>query len=97
MPKKPKIKVKKTAKRFERYKVFNYQSFLYISKLISFEQINKHYDNLLVSFLKIKNMQELIIKKYYWLMLLKNIKAYIKQGQIYLALKVDGYKPYIDF
>ena len=44
----------------------------------------------------IEKTRELIAKKYYWLMLQQDVKAYVKSCDICLALKAIYYKPYGD-
>ena len=77
-------------------KVFYYQGFLYISKVICLELINKYYNNLFTGHFGIKKIWKLIAKKYYWPILQKNIEAYIKSYNICLALKVVCHELYKD-
>lgn len=41
-----------------------------------------------------KKTWELIVRKYYWSILIANIDSYVKGYDIYLALKLEKYKPY---
>ena len=77
--------------------MFHYQDLPYILKLIYFKLINRYYNNFLASKFDIKKTKKLIVKKYYLLMLQKNIEAYIKGCNVYLALKAIYYKLYRDF
>ena len=91
------MRLEKLSEGWEDIKeVFHYQSFPYISKIIYSKLLNKHYNILFKSHFDIKKMQELINKKYYWLMLHRDIKAHIKGFVICLALKIVCYKPYKD-
>ncbi len=59
--------------------------------------MNCYYNNSLARYLKMKKPQELITEKYYKPLLHYNIKAYIKNYDIYLiAFKVVRYKLYED-
>ncbi len=76
--------------------VLYYQGHLYVPKVICSELINKYHNNLLVGHFSIKKTLELITKKYYWLTLKRDIKAYIKGCDICLASKAVGHKLYRD-
>ncbi len=76
--------------------MLHYEGLLYISKIIYFELISKYHNNLLVDYFRIKKTQELIAHKYYYPMLLQDIKAYIKSSDIYMTSKAIRYKPYSD-
>ena len=69
---------------------------MYLPKVICSMLINRYYNNLLVGHFGIKKMQKLIAKKYYRLILQKDVKAYIKGCNIYLASKTVYYKLYND-
>ena len=73
-----------------------YQDLLYILKVICSELISRHHNNLFIGYFGIKKMQKLIVRKYYWPILQKNIEIYIKSCNIYLASKAICYKPYGD-
>ena len=45
--------------------VLYYQGFVYVSKMIGFELISKHYNNLLIDHFAIEKTWELIARKYY--------------------------------
>ena len=55
-----------------------------------------HYNNPLVGYFGIEKMQELIARKYYLLILQKDVKVYIKSYNIYLASKAVQHKLYGD-
>ena len=74
--------------------VLHYQSLLYISKVICLELINRHHNNLFADHFGIEKMQKLIDKKYYWSILQKNFKNYIKDYNICLTSKAICHKPY---
>ena len=76
--------------------VLYFQGFPYVPKVICSELISRHHDNLLASHFGIEKMQELIARKYYWPMLQRDVEAYVKGYDVYLAIKVVCHKPYID-
>lgn len=76
--------------------MLNYQGFLYVSKVIRLELISKHHDEALAGHFGIEKTGKLIAKKYYWLTLQKDVKAYVKGCNICLAPKAVRYKPYDD-
>ena len=65
-------------------------------EIIWIKLINRHYNNLLAGYFDIKKIQKLITQKYYWSMFYHDIKDYIKEYNIYLALKVVQHKSYKD-
>ena len=71
--------------------MFHYPDLL---KVICSELISRHHKNLLTSYFGIMKTQKLIAKKYYWPMLQKDFKAYIKGCNICLASKAVCHKPY---
>ena len=74
-----------------------YQGILYVPKVIYSKLINKYNNDLFVSHFGIKNTQELIVRKYNELMLLKNVKANVKGYNVCLASNIVCHKPYKDF
>ncbi len=76
--------------------VLYYQGFSYILKVIYLELISRYYDNPHVGHFSIEKIQELIARKYYWLMLQRDIEAYIKGYDVCLTLKTICHKPYGD-
>ncbi len=78
-------------------KVLYYQGLLYFPKVIRSELISRHYNDLLVGHFGIKITQKLIARKYYWLMLQRDIEAYVKDYNVYLASKTVCYKSYGNF
>ncbi len=71
----------------------HYQYLPYVPKTIGSELIKRYYNDFLVGYFGIEKMQELIARKYYLLMLQKNIEAYVKGCNIYFPSKVVCYKP----
>lgn len=63
-------------------------------QIIKKELISGFYDDTLAGHIGIINIQELIARNYYWPMLKANIKFYIKEYDIYLAIKLVKYKFY---
>ena len=47
-------------------KIFYYQGFLYMPKVICFKLISRYYNDFLVGYFGIKKIQELIAKNYNW-------------------------------
>ena len=76
--------------------VLHYQGLLYIPKVIYSKLKNKYHNNLLVGQFGIEKTPELIARKYYWLTLEKDVKAYIKSYDIYLGSKTVCHKLYKD-
>ncbi len=72
--------------------VLHYESFSYVPKVIHSELISKHHNNLLAGHFDIKKTQELIVKKYYWPTLQKDVKAYVK-GRLQRLLDFKGSLP----
>ena len=65
-------------------------------KIIWTEPISRHHDNLLAEHFSINKTREFIGQKYYWPSLRKNVEAYVKGYDVYLALKTVKHKPYGD-
>ncbi len=76
--------------------MFYYQGLLYILKVICSELINRHHNNLFAGHFGIKKTRKLIARKYYWLTLRQDIKAYVKSYNVCLASKAVCHKPYRD-
>ncbi len=76
--------------------VLNYQDLPYVLKVIYSELISRHYNNPLAGYFGREKTQELIAKKYYWPMLQRDVKAYVKDYDVYLALKIVYHKSYKD-
>ncbi len=90
-----KLRSKKLSESWEDIEeVLYYQNLLYVLRVICFELISRYHNNLLANHIGIKKRQELIAGKYYRLTLQKNIKVYVKEYNIYLALKVVCHKSY---
>ena len=58
------------------------------------ELISQYHDNLLAGHFGINKTRELIVRKYYWPTLRRDIKAYVKGCDICLAFKAVRHKPY---
>lgn len=65
-------------------------------EIIRHEIINKHYNNLLTSYFRIKKIRKLVAKKYFEPTLRKDMKGYIKGCDMCLAFKIVKHKPYKD-
>lgn len=65
-------------------------------KIIRIKIISWYHDNLQIGHFRINNTLELINEKYYWKTLWQDIKAYIKDCNVCLALKTVKYKSYND-
>ena len=93
-----KLRLKELPKVWEDVKkMLYYQGFPYVSKVIYSKLINRYHNNHFVDDFSIKKTQELIAKKYYKLILWKDIKVYIKGYDVCLASKKVCHKPYKDF
>ena len=60
------------------------------------ELLSHHHNNLLASYFGTKKSCELLPQKYYWPTLCHNVKAYVKDCDVCLALKAVHHKPYSD-
>lgn len=69
---------------------------MYISENINIKLISRYYDDILAVDLRINKTSELIFQKYYWPSIKANIKAYQKEYNIWLALKIVKHKLYED-
>lgn len=58
--------------------------------------MSRDYNHLPRNHLKIEKIRELIVRKYFWLILTKDIEAYIKECDIYFGFKIVKPKPYKD-
>ncbi len=76
--------------------VLHYQGLLYIPKVIRLELISMYHDDPLAGHFGIEKTRELIARKYYWPMLRQNVKAYVKDCNVYLTSKAVCHKPYRD-
>lgn len=73
-----------------------YQKLSFILEIIEPMFISRHHNNFLSVYLDINKMKEFIRQKYYWPSLRKDVEAYLKDCNVYLALKTIKYKPYSD-
>ncbi len=76
--------------------MFYYQDLSYIAKLICSVLINRPHDNPWADHFGIEKTQELIVRKYYWQTLQREVEAYLDRYNIYVALKAVCHKPYRD-
>ncbi len=76
--------------------MLHYQSFPYIPKVIRSELISRHHDDSLTGHFGIERTQELIVRKYYWLILRQDVKAYVKGCDVCLASKAVRHKLFRD-
>ncbi len=76
--------------------MLHYQGLPYVPKVIRSELISRHYDDPLAGHFGIEKTRELIARKYYWPTLRRDVEAYIKGCDVYLALKIVRNKPYGD-
>ena len=77
--------------------IHQHQSHLNISEIVCPKLISCHFDNLLVGYFEIKKAKELVTKKYFWFTLKRDVKTYIKDGDVYLTSKVIQYKLYLAY
>ncbi len=77
-------------------KVLHYQGLLYLPKVIRSELISRHHENPLAGHFGIKKTWESIARKYYLLMLQKDVETYVKGCNVCLASKTVCHKPYGD-
>ncbi len=76
--------------------ILHYQGLPYVPKVICSELISRYYDNPLVGHFGIEKIWELIVRKYYWPTLRRDIEAYVKGYNVCLVSKTVCYKPYGD-
>ena len=50
----------------------------------------------LQNIVEFNNKQELVAKKYYWLILCRNVETYVRGYDVCLSFKTIHYKPYKD-
>ena len=77
-------------------RVLHYQELPFVPKIIWTELISWHHNNPLAKHFGFDKTKELIDRKYYWLSLRKDVEAYVKGCDVYLALKAVGHKLYRD-
>ncbi len=76
--------------------VFHYQGLPYVPNVIRSELISRHHDDLLAGHFGIEKTRKLIARKSYWPTLRRDVEAYIKGCDVFLASKAVCYKPYGD-
>ena len=75
-------------------RVLYYQELLFVSEIIQIKLIGYYQDDFLVGYFGIKKTRKFISRKYYWSSLRKDVKAYIKECDVCLALKTINQKSY---
>ncbi len=76
--------------------VLHYQGLPYVPKVIRSELISRHHDDPLAGHFSIEKTRERIARKYYWPMLRRDVKAYVKGCDVCLTSKAVRHKPYGD-
>ncbi len=76
--------------------VFHYQGLPYIPKVIHSELISRHHNDPLAGYFDIEKTRELIARKYYWLMLQRDVETYVIGCNVGLPSKAVRHKPYGD-
>ena len=76
--------------------VLYYQGLLFVPKAIQIELISRHHNNSLAGQFGIEKICKLLARKYFWLSLWHNIKAYVKGCDVCLASKAVRHKLYND-
>lgn len=66
-------------------------------EIIQTKLISQNYHNLLACYFDINKTRKFINQKHYWLSFKKNAEVYVKDHNVYLALKTVKHKPYDDF
>ena len=90
------LKQQKTDGYKEIDEILYHQDLPFIPKAIQTELISRHHTNFFVGYFGITKTCELLVQKYYWLILRHNVKAFIKGCNVCLALKIVRYNPYGD-
>lgn len=75
-------------------RVLHYKELPFVLKFILTLLISRHRDNFLADYFGINKIRKLISRKYYWPTLMRNIKAYVKDYNIYLSSKTIRHKPF---
>ena len=76
--------------------MLHHQGLPFVLEAIQMELINWHHDGPLTGNFGIKKIYRLLARKYYWPTLRHDVKAYVKDCDIYLAFKTIQHKPYSD-
>ena len=77
-------------------RVLQYRELPYVPKIIRFEMISHHYNNLLVRHYGINKTRELVGQKYYWPSLRRDVKSYVRGCDVCLASKAVKHNFYDD-
>ena len=76
--------------------VLHYQSLPYVSEIIRTELISRYHDYPPAGHFRIKKTQKLVVRKYYWPMLRRDVEDYMRGCNVCLASKAVRHKPYGD-
>ena len=76
--------------------VLQFQGLSYVPETIRSEVISYHHNDPIAGHFDIDKTEELVGWKYYWLSLKKDVEAYVRGCNVYLALKTVRHKPYGD-
>ena len=76
--------------------VLHYQGLTYVSEIIRTELISRDHDNRLADHFGIKKIQELVVRKYYWPILRRDVKDYVRGYDVCIASKTVRHKLYRD-
>ncbi len=76
--------------------VLHYQGLPYVPKVIRSELISRHNDDPLAGHFGIEKTRKLIVRKYYWPTLRRDIYTYVKGCDVCLTSKAVRHKPYGD-
>lgn len=63
-------------------------------KFIHLELMGRYYNNTVASYFRIERTQKLIIRKYYWPTLQRNVELCVKDCNVCLASKTVRHKPH---
>ena len=74
--------------------VLHHQGLSYVSKIIQTKLINRHHNNPLAGHFRIEKIQELVLRKYYWLTLCRDVEDYVRGCDVCLASKAVRHKLY---
>ena len=76
--------------------VLHHQGLPYVLEFIRTELISMHHNDLLADHFGIEKTRELVARKYYWEILRRDVKNYVKGCNVCLASKAVRHKPYGD-
>ena len=76
--------------------VLHYQRLPYVLAIIRSEWISCHHDDLFARHFGIDKTKELVVRKYYWHSLRRDVENYVRGCDVYLTSKAIRHKPYGD-